>query len=100
MYSMDEIIKIFEKGTHEYERLEDAARMMTEMSPNEWHYSVQDVYFDFGQGWMWTTVICDDRGYQALTPKEQISVLYGDLYEEDLEETLNAVFDDKFCPDC
>jgi len=100
MYTLNEIIKVFEPGTREYENLTDAARMMTEMSPNGWHYSVQNVCFNYGSGWMWTTVVCDDRGYQALTPHDQSGVLYGDLYDEDMEDILNAVFDDKYCPDC
>ena len=101
MSMVNDAIKVFAKGTHEYDRLEEAAEMMSQMSPNGWHYSVQNIYFDYGQGWMWTTVVCDHGdGYQALTPKEQASVVYGDLFDEDMEDTLNAVFDDKYCPDC
>lgn len=60
-----------ERGSREYKNLEAVAKMLEAVSPNEAEYVVEDVYFDCGQNWMWTT-ICR-RGFrecQILNPKE------------------------------
>ena len=58
------------RGTQEYKNLVAVAKMLEAFSRNDAQYVVEDVYFDFGQDWMWTT-ICR-RGFeecQILTPR-------------------------------
>ena len=97
---MVEYIKVFPVGSRERKRLEAAAALMEAKSPNGWRYVVRETYFDFGQNWMWTTVICENGsewgGYQALNPREQEDILMG---VEGLEAVVDEVFKDKYCPD-
>lgn len=95
-------IKRFPKGSDEYKRLEAAAAMLNVKSPTKSRYYVGETYFDFGQDWMWTTVLCDSNskwggGYQALNPREQEEILMCDMAE--LDGITNDVLSDKFCPD-
>lgn len=95
---MTECIKVFGKDTAEYKLLEAAAAMLTEQSPNKYRYYVGETYFDFGQGWKWTTIICDNNsewgGYQALNPREQEEVLNGNI-----AGAVESVFNSPYNPD-
>lgn len=67
------MIAKFRKETKAYKALEAAAAMLTACAKRTVYY-VDDVYFDLGQGWMWTTVIAhrdDGATWQALNPYEQ-----------------------------
>lgn len=55
------------------------AGLLTALSPNNAQYLVRDVYLDFGQDWMWTTII--RRGYhdcQVLSPREWENIVLAD----------------------
>lgn len=94
-------IKRFPKGSDEYKRLEAAAAMLNVKSPTKSRYYVGETYFDFGQDWMWTTVLCNNGdkwgGYQALNPAEQEEILLCGM--EELDRITDDVLSDKFCPD-
>ncbi len=84
-----EYIKTFAKGTPEHTRLEIAAAIMTIKSPNHKRYYVSETYFDFGQGWKWTTILREgDRwgDVQALYPVEQESILTAENVEEAVDD--------------
>lgn len=68
----------FEPDTEEYKRLEEIAKKMTELSPNKQTYKVEDVYLDYGQDWMWTTIVNVERGYQILSPRDWMECLNND----------------------
>ena len=83
-------ITTFEHGTPEYTRLEKAAAILTAASDHGTVYSVEDTYFDFGQKWMFTTLIAhrtNGDSYQALSPIEQEDL----LCTEDLFEAVRKV---------
>ena len=98
-------IKVFEKGSEARERLEKLAVVLTIKSPRHYQYYVGETYFDFGQNWKWTTVLCDtgERGvtgsYQALNPANQEAVLLCDGSLEKIAEVADAVLGGKYCPD-
>ena len=98
-------IKVFEKGTEAFERLEKLAAVLTLKSPRHYQYYVGETYFDYDQGWMWTTVLCDtgELGvtgrYQALSPANQKAVLICDGSFESIVKVADDVLGDKFCPD-
>lgn len=99
---MDAVIRVFEKDSDEYNKLERMATILALMSPNKYEYSVDETYFDFGQDWTWTTIICKGGqwgGYQALNPAEQERVIFSDGSIEELLKIAKDVFADKFCPD-
>ena len=92
----------FKKGTEDYNKLSMLAALLTANSKNHYRYYVEDTYFDLGQDWMWTTVICEGGyggSYQALNPAEQEFLLLKCNTYSDIVELMNHIFDDKFCPD-
>lgn len=95
---MSKYIKIFAPDTAEYARLTEAARRMTERSPLGCRYCVADTYFDFGRGWAWTTIICENHSkyghYQALYPAQHQEILTGDL-----DTAIDNYFNGKYCLD-
>lgn len=70
---------IIERETEDYRKLEMVAKMLEMVSPNHAMYRVEDIYFDYGQNWMWTT-ICR-RGFaecQVLSPREWTQILFSE----------------------
>ena len=103
---MSWFIKRFSADTEEHKNLEQLAAALSEKSPNGWKYRVEDTYFDYGQDWWWTTVIChkSDKGgtldaYQALWPAEQEKLLLCDGSAESIDKIADEVLHGKFCPD-
>lgn len=81
-------ISVFSRDSEEYEKLEKVADYLTNYSPNNIYYRVEKTYFDFGQDWMWTTIIAYDKkgnSWQAIYPKVQEDILLSDS-DEELEE--------------
>jgi hypothetical protein len=78
-------IKVFGEHTRQYMRLEAAAKLLNaEMDPEDKGvFEVRNIYFDYGQGWMWTTIVFNGgdqwSSYQALNPKHQSMIVCGDL---------------------
>lgn len=70
------MIKVYEKDSKEYKALEAAAALMNVMSKTVEKgikFTVQDVYFDLGQDWMWTTISAknkDGNTWQVLCPRD------------------------------
>lgn len=98
---MGEVITVFEENSWEREKLEQAAKLMTEKSPRHYRYYVGECFFDAGQNWMWTTILTDDGeygGFQALYPVDQEAIFLSDTPEK-LEAAVDKVFADKYCPD-
>lgn len=78
---MDKFIRTFTPDTPEYNRLACAAQILTAVSPRKFTYKVEVTYFDFGQNWLWTTIIAyrpDGESYQALYPADQEAILTTD----------------------
>lgn len=97
---MAEMIRTYSPDTDEYKRLTVAARVLTDVSVKGITYTVEDTYFDYGQRWMWTTIIANDPSasfgsYQALCPRDYERILLTD----DLLTTLSAVRADKWWSD-
>jgi len=55
-----------------YKNMMAVAKMLEALSPNEATYTVEDTYLDYGQDWMWTTIICrkDNSSCQILSPRQ------------------------------
>lgn len=65
------------KGTKEFKNLQAVAKMLEADSANGYRYEVEDCYFDFGQDWMQTTIICHNdsetgvlHSWQAINPRQ------------------------------
>ena len=71
-------IQIFPRDAKEYRLLTAAAELMTAFSPTGVLYYVGQTYFDFGQGWKWTTIIAERKNgdsWQALYPALQNKIV-------------------------
>lgn len=98
---MSNYIKTFRNDSPEYSALNRAAQIMTERSPRGYHYYVGDTFFDYGQNWVWTTILSDGGnwgGYQALCPRDQEAIIIA-ATPEALEAAIERIFADKYCPD-
>ena len=95
-----DIIRTYSPDTDAYKRLTTAATVLTAVSPKGITYTVEDTYFDYGQDWMWTTLIANDPAsvfgsYQALCPRDYELILTTD----DMLTTLTAIRSDKWWGD-
>lgn len=80
------------KDSREYKNLKRAADIMTAMSEEGCYYIVEDCYFDYGQNWMWTTIIEINpneegilRSCQAVNPRDWKLIVAAETKEELLE---------------
>lgn len=67
----------------EYQRLERLAGELTAESPDGVSFSVEDIWFDFGQRWAWTTVVMHDSRKifgtaQMLSPADMHDIIDDD----------------------
>jgi len=98
-------ISVFKKDSPEYVLLNKAALILMFKSPKRYQYYVGETYFDFGQDWKWTTVLCSTGeggvcgSYQALNPREQAEILDSDGSLESISKIVDGILSDKFCPD-
>ena len=89
---MFKLISTYKENTYEYEQLRIAAEMLTAKSEHGYRYYVADTYFDYGQDWMWTTILrVDDSALiqtsQALTPEQQEKI----IFSRDLQATTDEI---------
>ncbi len=97
-----EAIKTFEKTSAEYARLTKCAEILTIASEHGTVYKVEDCYFDYGQDWLYTTIIAycaDGSEYQALSPREQEDLLFADDVLEGVHKVVNGYSWKKYCVD-
>lgn len=90
------IIKVFDP---DYTKLCAVAKVLEAFSPNNNTYLVEDVYFDYGQDWEWTT-ICRN-GYtscQILSPRQWENILMSESPEE-LFKCIEDIRNDKYFND-
>lgn len=84
-----------------YDNLVEVAGMLTESSVNDWGYEVEDCYLDYGQKWMWTTIICyctDGHTIQVLNPKEWKEIVNATSQEE-LNRIVEEIKSDEYFQD-
>lgn len=69
----------------EYKNMQAVASLLTATSKNGYIYQVENVYFDYGQDWLWTTIVAYDltnnsftSSWQVLTPAEWKDVVLAD----------------------
>ncbi len=82
-----------------YKKLKAVAATLEMLSPNGASYIVEDVYLDYGQKWMWTT-ICR-RGYhdcQILSPRDWNDIMCIET-ADDLALVIDHIRTDKYFAD-
>ena len=73
-----------------YKNLKAVATLLEAVDSEGILYSVGDCYLDFGQNWMWTTIIAHDpnsqnkvlSSWQALTPRQWKEIEAAETIEE------------------
>lgn len=88
-------------NTKEYRNLKIAADILEYESPSNSMYYVEDTYFDYGQDWVWTTIVrLDGRwgGVQAVTPAEWEKLIFADSIEE-IVKIVHEIRSNKFFSD-
>ena len=99
-----EAIRIFSEDSREYKLLKAAAEIMTAFSPKGFAYWVDTVYFDYGAGKLWTTVLGYTKGeryesvYQAVYPALQKEIISATSISE-LGKTIEKYFTREHCLD-
>lgn len=88
--------KVLEMDSNEYFRLEMLCKMLNRDSPNRCYYKIDNIYFDIGQDWMWTTIVNKTIGCQILSPRQWEDVI---LDKVDIELIEDEIFTDKFSQD-
>lgn len=84
-----------------YDNMIEVAGMLTKDSFNGWNYEVEDCYLDYGQKWMWTTIIAYDEtghSHQVLNPREW-KIIVNANNEDELREITNEIQSDKYFQD-
>ena len=80
--------KLLPSGSDEEKKLRAVAKMLEAVSPNDYDYEVEGTFFDYGQGWMWTTIICRNyyeegvSSWQAINPKQWNDILEAETVDE------------------
>lgn len=97
-----EIIRQYAPNSDEVVKLTLAAEELTKHSRKGITYKVEDTWFDYGQRWMWTTIIAHDpnqsawcESYQALCPRDYERI----LYSLDIPATVDEIRADKWWRD-
>lgn len=90
--------RTLERNEKAYKNMIAVAKMLEAVSENNAKYEVEDVYLDFGQDWMWTT-ICRKGGMfggcQILNPKEWREIVLAENASE-LVEAVNNIRNGKY----
>ena len=86
---------VLPQDSAEYSNMEAFCKILNNDSPNKYHYRVGETYLDFGQNWVWTTILNDTTGGQVLTPREWLDIVNG----ENLFDLAKEHFADKYCQD-
>ena len=53
--------RTFEPDSPEVEKLRSACKELARLSPYGTTYTVETIYFDYGQNWWWTTIVAYHR---------------------------------------
>lgn len=89
----NEPIQIFTPASKEYKKLQDFADDLNK-ELNDINVTVKTIYFDYGQGWKWTTLVASKTAVKSITdsvqlvsPTQQRKILWGT--PEEVEEVKN-----------
>ena len=97
------IIKTYKPHTIEYKKIElmlKALNILKEQYFLDVEFYISDVYFDYGQNWMWTTILCKYKNvmdmqssYQILNPAQYEKILFQEMtgFVEVYEELKNDI---------
>lgn len=70
-------------GTKEYKNLKAVASLLDAMKEKDYIF-VEDTYFDYGQNWVWTTILAHTKysDVQIITPREWEKIIVANSISE------------------
>lgn len=86
----------FTEDQEEYQNIKEFCQLLNDMSPNKHTYIVKNIYLDFGQDWLWTTISDITVGCQVLSPRDWLEIVNRDRSYKDI---IKDFFEDKYCQD-
>ena len=97
--------RTYSRNDREWKNLNAVAKMLESVSKNGYRYEVEDCYFDFGQNWMYTTVICHNpnatgllSSWQVGCPRDWENIVEAETIE-DLAKVVETIRADKYFRD-
>ena len=75
---MTEMIRVYAPNSDEMVKLKLACYELEQLNPNGTRYTVEDIYFDFGQDWMYSGIVAhrrDGASWQAVCPRDYERIL-------------------------
>ena len=86
-------IQIYNKNSMEHTKLEMFARIMDSKTSNNFYFTVDDGFYDWGQGWKWTSVSSHNKSEEmrgstvlgswwTLNPKQYETILDSNSFDE------------------
>lgn len=90
-----EVIRIYAPDSHEQMKLKLACYELEQLTTKGTRYTVEDIYFDLGQNWMYSAIVAhstDGRSWQALNPRDYERVILSD----DIPATCADIVTDKY----
>ena len=92
---MAEIIRVYAPNSDEMVKLKLACYELGRLSTRGTRYTVEDIYFDYGQGWMYSAIVAhrpDGASWQAVNPR-----MYEDIILSlDVRKTCEGIVKDKY----
>ena len=91
--------RTLQSNEQEYKNLKAVAAMLEALSAHGATYIVEDVYLDFGQKWMWTTIL--RKGFaecQILSPRQWKMITTAEKLN-DLVICVEDIMNDKYFMD-
>ena len=82
---MAEIIRIYDQNSEELNKLKLACYELEQLTDKGTRYTVEEIYFDLGQGWMYSGIVAHSRNgrhWQAVNPRQYADILLTDNVEE------------------
>lgn len=91
--------RILKRNEQGYKNMLAVARVLSAFSKNNATYYVDDVYLDFGQNWMWTTICrTGHMDCQVLCPRDWKLVVGANNIDE-LAAAVRSIQSDRFFND-
>lgn len=92
---MVELIRTYAPNSDEMVKLKLACYELEQLSRHGTRYTVEDIYFDLGQNWMYSAIVANSvsgSSWQALCPRDYERV----LLSTDIRKTCEDIVSDKY----
>ena len=92
--------RVLRRDEEAYKNIKMVADILTSISKSGRLYCVEDVYLDYGQDWMWTTICYDGEfgGVQVLCPRDWKAIVSATTRDEILD-VVKVIINDKYFND-